>query len=158
MRDLSAAGLDLCERLMLAQAQACYYEKAIAAEPRPPASVVARLAAHAAHLFWRARAACAAPADATDPKKLAELLLGDDDAAGDAAPDADATDPPAPDSRGKGLEGIDDSWAHHVEFQARCFEAAAAYWAAKGKADDAERTGEGYGAQAGRPRGNRRPS
>ena len=134
----SSPCLDFCERLCLAQAQACYYEKAVAGQS-VAAPIIARLAAHAAHLYWRARAVCSYVPEAENEAKLAELL-GEE-----KCEDTDQL-PPSYDTR-KGVAGLDASWPCHAEFQARCFEAASSYWAAKSKAKDAEDHGEGYGLQ-----------
>mmetsp|Transcript_10666 Transcript_10666/g.31668 ORF Transcript_10666/g.31668 Transcript_10666/m.31668 type:complete len:1277 (-) Transcript_10666:25-3855(-) len=136
--DLSSPCLDFCERLCLAQAQACYYEKAVAGQSVAP-PIIARLAAHAAHLYWRARAVCSYVPEAENEAKLNELL-GEE-----KCEDTDQL-PPSYDTR-KGVAGLDASWPCHAEFQARCFEAASSYWAAKSKAKDAEDHGEGYGLQ-----------
>ena len=159
--DLSVGALDFCEHLMLAQAQACFYEKAIAARHAAEAEgrangaalgpgVVARLAAHAAHCYWKARASCAEPdVEDEDPKALEELLGTNAKEQACFAEGAHASLLPsflgsAPAAKSK-LRNVDDSWANHAEFQARCFEAAASFWSAKAKEEEAAASGEGYG-------------
>ncbi|KAH8057421.1 hypothetical protein JL720_14144 [Aureococcus anophagefferens] len=159
--DLSVGALDFCEHLMLAQAQACFYEKAIAARHAAEAEgrangaalgpgVVARLAAHAAHCYWKARASCAEPdVEDEDPKALEELLGTNAREQACFAEGAHESLLPsflgsAPAAKSK-LRDVDDSWANHAEFQARCFEAAASFWSAKAKEEEAAASGEGYG-------------
>ncbi|KAJ1452044.1 BRO1-like domain-containing protein [Pelagophyceae sp. CCMP2097] len=145
LRDLSPASLEMCAHLMLAQAQACFYEKAVAshddddddgaAAQRVKPMLVARLAAHAAQCYWRAVAL--APSSA----RLKKPAAGDVDDA-PAAPDfvTKARAQPA-------LKGLEDSLCVFLEFQARTFEAAAQLWSARQHALDAEQTGAGYGLQ-----------
>ena len=71
----SSPCLDFCERLCLAQAQACYYEKAVAGQS-VAAPIIARLAAHAAHLYWRARAVCSYVPEPENETKLKRRNVG----------------------------------------------------------------------------------
>ena len=52
-----------------------------------------------------------------------------------------------PTIRGRASPASTLPWPCHAEFQARCFEAASSFWAARSKAKDAEDHGEGYGLQ-----------
>lgn len=177
-RDLSPTSLELCEQLMLAQAQACYFEKAITdlrerASSTLKAGACAKLAAHAASCYWRARAALPPPPGTT---VIAPSAGSDgDDAYSSSAANLDAVSlrgstadvltstslrsaadtatslkvaPAAPDfvdaAATKKVE-LDGSWAVHCEFQARSFEAAASFWSAQQKAEEAQESGSGYG-------------
>lgn len=179
-RDLSPTSLELCEQLMLAQAQACYFEKAITdhrerASSTLKAGACAKLAAHAASCYWRARAALPPPSGTTvtspsaandgDDAYLSSTanldavssrsVAGASDAmtstslraAADTATSLKAA-PAAPDfvdaAATKKVE-LDGSWAVHCEFQARSFEAAASFWSARQKAEEAQESGSGYG-------------
>ena len=98
----------------------------------------------------KARASCAEPdVEDEDPKALEELLgAGAREQACFAEGAHESLLPSflgsAPAAKSK-LRNVDDSWANHAEFQARCFEAAASFWSAKAKEEEAAASGEGYG-------------
>lgn len=109
LSDMSPEGLDMLCNLMLAQAQACFYEKAIRDEHKP--AILAKLSAQACDWYRHSL-------DASRSGSLASTL--------------------------------DPTWAVHIDFQYRCFQASTQFQYAKVVHQRAEETTEGYGEEIAR--------
>jgi len=184
-RDSTPAALLIAENTALAQAQACFYEKAIASE-QVNAGVVAKLAAQAAAYYWRARAALPTPSglvgsnledtsrtppttsdtpflppgqttDTMNDPVLVSSTVSSTQHEREHFPSLQTQRslimkqwPRAPEyveKTSSKLTEAHEAWAIHLEFQARCFEAASALWSSRKIGQDASNSGNGYGLQ-----------
>ncbi|GBG34200.1 pH-response regulator protein palA/RIM20 [Hondaea fermentalgiana] len=109
LTDMSPDGLEMLTNLMLAQAQACFYEKAIRDELKP--AILSKLSSQACEWYG-----CAL--EAASSSTLAATL--------------------------------DPTWAVHLDFQHKCFQASTQFQYAKVVHEVAEETTEGYGEEISR--------